>query len=65
MKTITVTKDSANLDLTLDELIIIRNSLKEVLSENSIGELHTITGYSPQEIETILNSVEQIIKELD
>ena len=65
MKTITVTKDSANLNLTLDELIIIRNSLKEVLSKNSIGELHTITGYDPQEIETILNSVEQIIKEFD
>ena len=65
MKTIAVTKDSVDLDLTLDELIIIRNSLKEVLSENNIGELHTITGYDPQEIETILNSVEQIIKELN
>ena len=65
MKTITVRNDSANLDLTLDELIIIRNSLKEVLSENSIGELSTITGYYPQEIEIILNSVEQIIKEFD
>lgn len=65
MKTITVRDDSANLYITLDELIVIRNSLTQVLSETNIRELQTITGYYPQEIEAILKSVEQIIKELN
>lgn len=63
MKTITVTENSANLDITLDELIAIRNTLNQVLSETNTRELQTITGYYPQEIKAILNSVEQIISE--
>lgn len=64
MKTITIRGDSADLDLTLNELIIMRNTLKEVLSEANIRELQTITGYYPEEIKKILNSVEHIINEL-
>ena len=63
MKTITVRDDSANLNLTLDELIVIRNSLHHVLFKTDIRELHALTGLYPYEMEKILNSVENIIKE--
>ena len=63
MKTITVTKDSANLDLTLDELIVIRNSLHYVLFQTDTRKLHARTGLYPYEMEKVFNSVEKIIKE--
>ena len=64
MKTITVRNDSANLELTLNELIIIRNSLIEVLSK--VGrELKVRTTFYPEEIRMILESVEKMIKELE
>lgn len=64
MKAITVRDDGADLDITLDELIVIRNSLNQVLSIVNQADLHAKTGFHPQEIKTILNSVEQIINEL-
>lgn len=63
MKTITVKDDGANLDITLDELIIISNSLNHVLSKISQSELHARTGFYPQEMGMVLNSIEQIIEE--
>ena len=63
MKTITVTEDSANLNLTVDELIVLKNSLHYVLFKTDNWELHTLTGFHPHEMEKVLNSVEQIIEE--
>lgn len=63
MNIITVTKDSTDLDLTLDKLIVIRNSLHYVLFETDTWELHTLTGFHPHEMEKVLNSVERVIKE--
>lgn len=63
MKIITVTKDSANLELTLDELKVLRNSLHQVLFKNDIRELHTLTGLEPYEMKQVLDSIEKIIKE--
>ena len=63
MKTITVTKDSANLDLTLDELIVLRNSLHHVLFETDIRELLALTGLYPYQMKQVLDSIEKIIQE--
>ena len=63
MKTITVTKDSANLDLTLDELIVLRNSLHHVLFKSDIRELDALTGLYPYEMKQVLDSIEKIIEE--
>ena len=63
MKIITVTKDSANLDLTLDELIVLRNSLHHVLFETDIRELLALTGLYPYEMKQVLDSIEKIIQE--
>ena len=63
MKTITVRNDSANLELTFDELIVIRNSLHHILFETDTRELHALTGLYPHEMKKVLNSIKKIIKE--
>ena len=64
MKTIAVRKNNADLELTLDELMVIRNSINEVLSRIEV-ELQTRTGFYPKEIRSILDCIEQAIKELE
>ena len=65
MKTITIRGDGADLYITLNELITIRNSINQVLSEIGLAGLHSRTGFYLEEMKTILNSVEQTIKELE
>lgn len=64
MKIITIGKDSADLDITLDELIVIRNSLNTMLSKVNLNDLHAKTSFFPREMEAILASIEQIIETL-
>ena len=63
MKIITVTKDSANLDLTLDELIVLKNSLHHLLFKTDIRELEVLTGFYPYQMKQVLDSIEKIIQE--
>ena len=64
MKTIKIEGDNAYVDITLDELIVVRNSLTEVISE--VGrELKVRTTFYPEELEMILDAVVQAIKELE
>ena len=65
MKTITVRDDGADLYITLNELVTIRNSINKVLSEISFAGLHSRTGFYLEEMQTILNLVEQTIKEFE
>ena len=62
MKTITIRGDGADLYITLNELVTIRNSINKVLSKIGLAGLHSRTGFHKEEIEKILNSVEQTIK---
>ena len=64
MKTIKIEGDNAYVDITLDELIVIRNSLTEVLFQIG-GELKVRTTFYPEELEVILDAVVQAIKELE
>jgi len=64
MKTLKIEGDNAYVDITLDELIVIRNSLTEVLSQLE-GEFHARTGFHPQQVEMILDAVVRAIKELE
>jgi hypothetical protein len=65
MEIIESRNDSVDLDLTFDELIIFRNSLTEVLSNIKQYEFHARLGFTIQEIEKILNSVNQAIKKIE
>ena len=64
MKTIKIQGDNAYVDITKSELIVIRNSLTEVISEIG-GELRVRTGFYLEELEVILDAVVQAIKELE
>ena len=64
MKTIKIEGDNAYVDLTFEELIIIKNSLTEVISQLE-GEYHARTAFHGEELEIILDKVVQIIKKLE
>lgn len=65
MKTIELKPDSVYLNMSLDELIIFRNSLIEVLSNVKQNEFKTRTGFNIEEIEVILNSIIKAIKKIE
>lgn len=64
MKTIKIEGDRAYVNITLNELIAIRNSIIQVLSQIEPWELKIRTTFHAKEIEDILGTVEQLIEEI-
>ena len=65
MKTIRIEGNNAYVDMTVDELIVIKNSLTEVLSQIEPWEFKIRTGFHSQQVKMILDSVVRAIEELN
>ena len=61
MKIIEIKEDSVELNITLDELVIFKKSLKEALCDIGPKEFRIRTGFKFQEIEAIFNLIEKAI----
>ena len=65
MKTIKIEGYNAYVDMTKSELIVIRNSITEVMSQIGPWELPIRTTFKTEELEMILDAVDRAIKELE
>ena len=62
MKIIEIKEDSVELNITLDELVIFKKSLKEALYALGPKEFRIRTGFKFQEIEAIFDLIEKAMK---
>lgn len=65
MKTVKIKSYNAYVDMTKSELIVIRNSITEVISQIGPWELPIRTTFKIEELEMILEDVVRAIKELE
>jgi hypothetical protein len=64
MEILKTAKDKADIQLSIDDLLILNNALNEVCNGIKLSEFNTRMGASPEEVKIILKSINKLIHAL-
>jgi hypothetical protein len=65
MRNIEIRPDGATVELTLHELVILKNAINETLNELSANDISARVGAKTSEVETLFSQVHETIGKVD